>query len=199
MLGDLSAKYESNGDCGTISNSDGDAGGKSYGSYQFAMNAGVPEAFVEWLNDTSNSLAALLTAEPGSVEFDVQWKGAAQNYNNAFQQAQWGYVKAQYFDAAVANLQGIGYDVMTRSEAMQQVLWSRAVQYSPHYMPDLWQEAVKLAGQDLSDISDHDLIYNIYEVNLTDPDWTSGSPDERPGLFARFNAERDDALAMLPA
>ena len=40
MLGDLSAQYESNGDPGCISDGYGDAGGKSYGTYQFSSNAG---------------------------------------------------------------------------------------------------------------------------------------------------------------
>ena len=51
MLGDLSKKYESSGDCGTISSGYGDAGGKSYGMYQFASNMGVADKYVKWLQD----------------------------------------------------------------------------------------------------------------------------------------------------
>jgi len=51
MLGSLSARYESNGDPGAIGRTEGDAGGASYGAYQFATNAGVPEAFVAWLGE----------------------------------------------------------------------------------------------------------------------------------------------------
>ena len=51
MLGDLSKKYESNGDPGTISSGYGDAGGKSYGMYQFSSTMGVVDNYVKWLRE----------------------------------------------------------------------------------------------------------------------------------------------------
>jgi len=39
MLGDLSAKYESSGDPGSVSSGYQDPGGKSYGAYQLSSNA----------------------------------------------------------------------------------------------------------------------------------------------------------------
>lgn len=49
MLGDLSARYESDGNCGCISNNPGDAGGKSYGMYQFASRPGILQDYCMWL------------------------------------------------------------------------------------------------------------------------------------------------------
>ena len=46
MIGDLSKRYESNGNAGCISNGYGDAGGKSYGMYQLSSNMGVVDDYV---------------------------------------------------------------------------------------------------------------------------------------------------------
>lgn len=47
MIGDLSKRYESNGDAGCISNGYGDAGGKSYGMYQLSSNMGVVDDYID--------------------------------------------------------------------------------------------------------------------------------------------------------
>ena len=51
MLGDLSSRYESSGDPGTVSSGYGDPGGKSYGLYQFSSNAGTLDEYIQWLQD----------------------------------------------------------------------------------------------------------------------------------------------------
>ena len=94
-------------------------------------------------------------------------------------------------------LSRIGVDVLGRSEALQQAVWSRAVQYGPRNMQELFHDAADIADKSVTVMSDADLIYYIYEVNLTDPEWTAGSPSLRHGLFARFESERQEALAML--
>lgn len=198
-LGDLSAQYESNGDPGAISSGAGDAGGKSYGSYQFASSAGVPQEFVEWLCDNNRQPFCSILSQPsvGSLEFDIAWLKLAKDFPNEFANVQHEFIFRRYYVPAAGNLAQIGIYLDNRSEALRQVVWSRAVQYSPEWMADLFNEAAELARQDLSEMSDQDLIFYIYEANLTDPDWTAGSPDLRPGLFDRFVAERQDALAML--
>ena len=52
-LGDLSQYYETgnSADPGKISTTPGDPGGKSYGIYMFASNAGTPLTFVRWLQE----------------------------------------------------------------------------------------------------------------------------------------------------
>ena len=47
LLGTLSKKYEASSP-GTISSGNGDAGGKSYGSYQFSSASDIPKSFFEW-------------------------------------------------------------------------------------------------------------------------------------------------------
>jgi hypothetical protein len=195
MLGSLSATYESNGDPGCISGGEGDYGGKSYGCFQFALNAGIPEAFVESIADTE--IGMLLSAEVGSDTFDNQWRTIGSTRTSEFSELQRLYVQSVYYDAAVENLRNIGFDALSRSEALQQVLWSRAVQYSAHWMPELFQKAAGLAGESLDTIGDHNLIYYIYEYCIEDGDWHQGSFDVQTALISRFNSERLDALEML--
>lgn len=203
QLGELSAKYESCGDPAAVSYSAGDAGGVSYGLYQFATNYGVPQAFVEWLQAQPEPWAnygrvLASSGQPGEIGFSHCWRDIGETDPGGFGQLQHDYVKEVYYDCAAQMLRDqLGFEIEARSETLKQVLWSRAVQYSAHWMPELFQNAADMAAQSLDDIDDEELIANIYEVNLTDPSWTNGSPSLRPGLFNRFRNEREEALAML--
>ena len=81
LLGTLSQRFEASGP-GVISSGAGDAGGKSYGAYQFSSRSDIPRAFFRWCQSSSdtyyrsignrNSEVAynLLTADTrGSIEF----------------------------------------------------------------------------------------------------------------------------------
>lgn len=183
-LGKLSAKYESSGDPLTVSSGEDDMGGVSYGIYQFSSEMGVAQAFVEWCNSVKGFYVTLDTWK--EVE-DVE----------RFAELQHEYVKSLYYDRAVALLAELGFYIVNRSNALNDVLWSRSVQFHPRWMPELFQDAADLAGKSLEECSDEELIYNIYEVNLTDMSWSSGSPNLRYGLFNRWRNEREDALNML--
>ncbi|MDR3560744.1 MAG: hypothetical protein P4N41_15725 [Negativicutes bacterium] len=194
-LGDLSAKYESNGDPGAVADSAEDAGGASYGAYQFATNAGVPQDFVDWLLRQDYSLVKTLTdaGAPGTQEFDAAWRQVAQEDHDGFLELQRQYVQQKYYQPAVDALSGINFNVDGRSEALRQVVWSAAVQYGPGWVAELFKEA---SAGDPNQCDDATLITKIYEVRASD-DWTSGSPELRPSLRDRFASECDDALAML--
>lgn len=199
MLGKLSAKYESSGDPGSISTGYGDAGGVSYGAYQFASNMGVVDNFVQWLLTKCPEYGKLFIGKyVNSEDFKSTWKYLAQTDYDFFFTLQHDYVKELYYDRAVQKLKDeIGFDITARSNTLNDVLWSRSVQYHPKWMPELFTDAAELIGKSVEECTDEELIYNIYEVNLTDMSWTSGSPSLRPGLFNRFRNEREDALNML--
>src|SRR5215217_8969098 len=128
-LGTLSAKYETGGrGPGTVSTGAGDPGGVSYGSYQMATKMGtvtrfVTEARFPWLPDFQN-----LTA--GTAEFTACWKRIATSQTDAFQKCQHEYIKKTHYDLLAAKiLSDDGLDVNTRSGALQDVVWSTAVQH----------------------------------------------------------------------
>ena len=204
MLGDLSKKYESSGNPGTISSGYGDAGGKSYGMYQFASNMGVVDKYVAWLVANGYWFGdELAQYTVGSNNFDDVWKWLANSDNKGdFAKSQHDFTKAMYYDKACVALLNSGYIVNRHSKAMKDVVWSRAVQYGPYQVPEMFDEACKALGYYNLSYVDHKsfdsfMIRAIYLEVCSTPEWTNGSPALREGLYARFASECEDALAML--
>lgn len=203
-LGQLSERYESSGDPACVSSGAGDAGGRSYGKYQFSSEYGVVKKFVDWLcaypvPELANYGYALRSAGGiNSQDFVSEWRQIGSVDPGNFGELQRQYTQSRYYDVAAANLSSwYGFDISVRSLALRNVLWSNAVQHGPHYGAEIFRDAALLAGQALLEMNDHDLIYYIYEVKLTDLSWSSGSPALRSGLFNRWRNERTDALIML--
>lgn len=203
MLGDLSARYESNGDPATVSSGYGDGGGMSYGAYQFASNFGVPQKFVEWVQGYADDALAnygrvLAQYEVNSQAFIQSWVELGTVDPVGFLQLQHDYTKECYFDSGASNLlDWYGFDIADRTEALQNVLWSACVQFGDTYGAVNFKEAADMLGKDMNDCTDEELVTYVYEVRLNDLSYSSGSPSLRPGLFARWRSEREDALAML--
>ena len=207
MLGDLSKKYESSGDAGTISSGYGDAGGKSYGMYQFSMTMGVVDKYVKWLQENGYWFGDELAKHTvGGNYFDAAWNWLANSAVNCidFERSQYDFTKAMYYDRACALLADSGYHVDKHSKAMKDVVWSRAVQYGPYQIVEMFDDActIVLGGKfNLSYVDakyfDKEMIKAIYLEVCSTPEWTNGSPALRDGLYRRFASECRDALAML--
>lgn len=203
MLGSLSAQYESNGNPGTVSTGYGDAGGVSYGAYQFASNCGVPGAFVSWLRAEAPDFYSVLAGLPiPSEAFNRAWKAVAATNPDRFYDLQHKYTKEVYYDREVRLLKSAYFNIENHSEVMKDVVWSRAVQYGVGNIVEMFEEAVKHMGYpNLSYVDDarfdHDLIKNIYLKVCMTPEWTNGSPALREGLYSRFRNECAVALRRL--
>lgn len=203
-LGALSAKYESNNDPAAVARSIGDAGGWSYGIYQLASAVGKVQDFVSWLcmyeppyDEYGRQLAA--AGNPKSDQsFVDKWQEIGTLDRDGFAFLQDEYVKPDYYDSGAKRLLNwYGFDINERSNALQQVLFSNCIQHGSYYGAQVFGEAARLINQNLVSMSDYNIIYNIYEVKLTDMSWSSGSPSLRPGLFNRWQNERNDALCLL--
>jgi hypothetical protein len=202
MLGELSAKYETGGrGPGTVSTGAGDPGGVSYGSYQMASKMGVPTRFVTqagfpWLSDFQGLQA-------GTAPFTACWKRIAAAETDAFQRAQHAFIKKSHYDLLAAKvLKETGLDVNTRSRALQDVIWSTAVQHGG---------ATPIVNRALANVScantdpkyDEQVICAIYaergrkkaDGNLAY--FSKSSPSVQKGVANRFKNELQDALAML--
>ena len=206
MLGDLSKKYESNGDPGCISSGQGDAGGKSYGMYQMASapNIQVVQSYVQWLQRNNYWFGENLAEHPaGSIAFDEAWRWLANSANrDDFAKSQHEYIKEAYYDRATELLKIAVYNVEKHSNVMQDVIWSRAVQYGPGYIVEMFESAaVSIGYPNLSYVDaksfDADMIKAIYLNICSTEEWTNGSPSLRPGLYARYKAECNEALERL--
>lgn len=201
-LGILSAKYETGGrGPGVVSTGVGDPGGVSYGSYQMASKMGVPQRFVcqpgfQWATDFAN-----LTA--GTADFTACWKRIAAAQTDAFQKAQHAFIKQSHYDLLAAKILADNkLDVNTRSVALQNVIWSTAVQHGG---------ATPIVGRAIANLScatsdptyDKQLICAIYaERGRKKPDgnlayFGKSSPSVQAGVSKRFQNEQVDALNML--
>ena len=201
-LGILSAKYETGGrGPGVVSTGAGDPGGVSYGSYQMASKMGVPQRFVgqpnfPWAKDFAG-LAA------GTAQFTAVWKRIAAQQTDDFQRAQHAFIKKSHYDPLAAKvLADDSVDVNTRSFAVQNVIWSTAVQHGS--ATPIVHRAIATLACDCSDPSyDKQLICAIYaERGRRKPDgnlayFGKSSASVQAGVAKRFLNEQQDALAML--
>jgi LysM repeat protein len=201
-LGTLSAKYETGGrGPGVVSTGAGDFGGVSYGSYQMASKMGVPTKFVTqpgfpWLKDFANLVA-------GTAPFTAVWKRIAAEQTAEFQKAQHEYIKKTHYDLLCAKiLSDSNLDVNKRSRALQDVVWSTAVQHGP---------GTPIVNRACSSLSCKQADANYYELliraiyaergkrkadgNLAY--FSRSSAGVQTGVANRFKNELIDALKML--
>ncbi|XXF81160.1 LysM domain-containing protein [Myxococcaceae bacterium GXIMD 01537] len=203
-LGVLSAKYESNGNPGTVSTGTGDAGGVSYGSYQFATKTGSAKAFVDSLKKTHPEYAKSFAGlTPGTAAFGKAWKALAAKDPKGFGQAQHDYIAGKFYEPAKAQTEAAvkGLDFDKRSQTLNDVLWSTAVQHGPAGAAKVIQRA--LAGKDPSKMSDADIAKAIYAERGRKNSsgelvyFSSSSAAVQRGVSNRYQNELKDALKSL--
>jgi murein DD-endopeptidase MepM/ murein hydrolase activator NlpD len=201
-LGALSAKYETGGrGPGTVSTGVGDPGGVSYGSYQMATKMGTVARFVaqagfKWAKDFQG-------LAPGTAQFTAVWKRIAAEQTADFQHAQHSYIKATHYDLLCAKILSENkVDINTRSRAVQDAVWSTAVQHGG--ATPIIGRAIATLKCDCSDPTyDKQLICAIYaERGRKKPDgklayFSKSSPGVQTSVARRFRDEQADALAML--
>lgn len=127
-LGSLSERFESGGrGPGTVSGGQGDPGGVSYGTYQFASRTGTAAAF---LRGEGARWAGRLCDPPGSITFSAAWKDIAACETGAFADAQHAFIaRTHYRPVNKAVVAALGYDLDQRHPAVRDALWSAAVQH----------------------------------------------------------------------
>lgn len=202
LLGTLSAKYETGGrGPGTVSTGTGDPGGVSYGSYQMATKTGTVARFVAEVGFPWRSFFANL--QPGTPAFTAKWKEIATNETDRFQECQHSFIKKTHFDLLVAQTLGeSGLDLTTRSHALQDAVWSTAVQHGGKC--GVIRKALNNVAVGKDDPNfDKQLISAIYaERGRRRPDgklayFPSSAPGVQKSVASRFKSEEEDALKML--
>jgi hypothetical protein len=188
FLGATSKKYESGrGGAGTISSGAGDLGGKSYGTYQ--MTGDALKKFV-----TEGPYAEQFKGlELKSAAFDAKWKELAET-DPKFGEAQHEFIKKTHFDPQHEHLLNSGIDLTNRGAAVQDAIWSTAVQFGAK--TNLIKNA--LAGKDISKMSDSDIVSAIqdYKIQNNDKLFKSSSEGVRSGTLSRAIKEKEDLLAL---
>ena len=203
-LGNLSKKYEV-GDRGpgTVSGGHGDPGGVSYGSYQLASKFGNARKFLA--REGKRWEEEFASLDEGTEPFSAVWKAIAEREPTVFHDAQHDFIQRTHFEPQVAKIRSLsGIDVMTCSHALQDVVWSTAVQHGAQ--SGLIGNILSALGKGPGDADfDAHAITAIYAErgrtnfagNLVH--FTSASAAVQRGVARRFRNELNDALDLLAA
>lgn len=192
LLGYISEIYESNGDPGAISSGVGDAGGVSYGAFQFSTKTGSLADFVLWLKGQNinfyNQLNNAFIQDGGTygTNFNAVWKSLGQNNYNEFYNLQHYHIKIKFYDVMIKKLKDTGVDYTSRlnSFAVRNMLWSIAVQHGQTGGFNL----VKQFSGVTNDINFIDAVYD--ERSLVEKYFSSSSTAVQQSVKARFVKER---------
>ena len=194
MLGDLSKRYESNGNPAAIGYDR--VGGWSYGAYQISCNAGTMSQFIVWLAEKYPEFAQKLqmaggakSASGGSMSFKSAWVELANDPD--FAVAQHEFIKSTHYEPLVIGVRRLGLDIADRSGALQDVAWSTAVQHGVRGGINVFRNA--LDGRD--DLPDSLLIPAIYKERRGH--FGNSTERVRDAVMRRFDAECNQAMAML--
>lgn len=183
FFGKVAAFFESGANPAAISSGKGDLGGKSYGAFQLSSSQGSVNTFLQ----KSGFQDQFANFTVGTPEFDKQWETMAQNPE--FVKAQSEYATNGYYKPAVANLKKAGLDLESRGRAVQEMIMSTSVQYGGGGVIDVMTGA--LAGQDISNMSDSQIISKIseYKKNTVSSWFRSSSADVQKGVANRIGQE----------
>jgi hypothetical protein len=197
-LGATAAKYESNVNPGTISNTPGDYGGKSYGAWQFSSKTGSLDSFINSLSGKDKEIYTKLSeakAKDGNRfggNFDTAWTSIAITNRDKFLKLQQDCVKGDYYDSAAQALKSkYGFDISKKSDALKESLWSTVVQHGVGGTLSVFSK-LNLNNSDGNIIKD---LYNERQkVNVY---FRSSSQSVQQSVYNRFTREKQDMLSML--
>ncbi len=207
-LGQTSEKYETGGKGpGTINNyaTSNDFGGASYGSYQFAsyLPAFSPSGKARPSSKNSPVLSYIAASKfksqfegltPATPEFDAKWKELASTYKDEFEKDQHDYVQKKYYDVMISNLKRQGLDLTTFGPAVQDLVWSTAVQFGPG-RTSIFTEPLKGKTQ----LTDSDIVNIVseYKINNVQTFFKSSGPNIIAGVRSRYRSEKTDLLNLV--
>ena len=214
-LGQTSRKYETGGrGPGTVSSGFDDPGGVYYGSYQMTSQVKTKDGNIL----RGGTVAAFLKQSrfgrefsgltPGGARFSEKWKELARNDSPYFADAQHDYIKKTHYDVLIDRLRQKGLNLSDRSHAVQDALWSTAVQYGPGSEKKPGGSGIFVAalgkrfgkGFDLSKISDREIIETIQEYKADHVRQLFPRVEKQRTLDAlenRANSEKADLLKLL--
>lgn len=207
-LGQTSEKYETGGrGPGTINNylTSEDRGGASYGSYQLASflplktPSGKPRPSSKNSPVLSYIAASRFQKEfeglfPATPSFDSKWRELAAKYPEEFQKDQHDYTQRVYYDVMIANLKRKGLDLTPFGPAVQDLVWSTAVQFGPGRTSIF---TVPLEGK--TQLTDKDIVSLVsqYKIDNVETFFKSSGSAIIAGVRNRYVSERSDLNTLI--
>jgi peptidoglycan hydrolase-like protein with peptidoglycan-binding domain len=191
-LGQTSAWFETRGrGTATVSRGQGDHGGVSYGAYQLSSAMGTVKEYL----DQSRYKADFDGLTPGTAEFNAKWKELAKQ--PAFGEEQHDFIKRTHYDVQVAAMKRDGLDLSQRGPAVQDAIWSTAVQ-TRGLTHSIFENGLKAKFGDHYDpakLTDKDIVEAVqdYKYSHTESLFRR-SPTQWDSLKARALQEKADLV-----
>lgn len=184
MLGDISRKYESgNHGPGTITNNPQDPGGKSYGSFQFALKTGTLDLYIQ----NSKYKSKFKGLQLGSAQFDAVWKQLAVTDTISFLEDQQSFIKRTHFDPVRLEADRLKWP---NNQAINEAIFSLSVQHG---------KAIKILKSITRKMGHtaEDLINLLYDARESYVKTLKLSAQLLKSLLNRYKHERIDVLNLL--
>ncbi len=200
-IGALSARFES-GEQGPAAVGYDERGGTSYGTYQISSRAGTMKLFLDYLSQSAPDLAQKLEAAgPANTggcsgQMPKVWKEIAAADSVRFEKLQTAFIKQSIYNPAAQEIfEKTGLDISKAPKALQEVLWSTAVQHGAKGAADIFAKAVGAVVGQNDQVGVANLIGAVY--NARSGRFASSGPGVRAAVMNRFRQEGKMALAML--
>ena len=187
-LGFVSGEFESGGNPGVIAK---DNIGYAYGAWQMNSQVGALRDFVKSLKNDER-FARLAELKIDSPEFQNEWARVAKEYPSAFLEKQHEFIEKTKFKPVLDYARSAGLN--TTNRAVQEALWSQAVQHGFEGNKKIIDAAVKKVGKSSSP---DDIVRALYEARA---DYINGLSTLSDSLKAqinyRYRRESSKALAI---
>ncbi len=177
-------------------------GGTSYGTYQISSKAGSMKRFIDYLSEQAPDIASKLKAAgPANTgttygRMPAVWKKVANEDPARFSKLQYDFIESNHYLPAVQEIsERTGLDISKAPRALQEVLWSTAVQHGPNGAAKIFTKAIKRAEAKTGGVKVAQLIGSIYDMRAGQ--FGSSVAHVRAAVRSRFREEGKMALAML--
>lgn len=208
-VGYFTARHESGNEGSTAIGYDGH-GGTSYGRWQIASNVGGMASFFKFLKSKGGEAAAIAerldNAGPANTGnrskasgMPAQWVRECEANPQLMEQLQHDYIEQTHYRPALNSLpQGLR-DMVSNDGALQEMLWSTAVQHGGGGYNKKKERWVGAAGIFRSvwrsGMSPAELVEAVYKKR--GGDFGSSSDDVQRAVHNRFNAEKEQILGAI--
>ena len=188
-LGFVSGEFESGGNPGVIAK---DNIGYAYGAWQMNSQVGALRDFVKSIKNDER-FAHLAELKIDSPEFQNEWARVAKEYPNAFLEKQHEFIEKTKFKPVLDYARSAGLN--TTNRAVQEALWSQAVQHGFEGNKKIIDAAVKKVGKSSSA---DEIVRALYESRA---DYINGlstlSDSLKVQINDRYRRESSKALAIV--
>lgn len=211
-IGALAAKFESGSD-GIAAIGFDRKGGTSYGKFQISSRAGTMRGFIDYLQNKAPDLAQRLRAAgPANTggrsgRMPTEWRKIAAEDPARFEKLQEDFIRTSHFEPAMRTIAantGVGFSEMP--QALQEVLFSTAVQHGPFGAARIFSQALgSVDAQKLRGVGKNatesfkrtgrQLIKQVYALRAGQ--FMSSTSGVRAAVRNRLSQEMNEALQML--